>query len=328
MIETDTKIVASVVIPAYNQARLLERLLNSLADMSNPPPWELIVVDDASTDDTGPMTRQWLDAHLEIDGQYLYQDSNQGPGAARNRGVEVARGRIVAFIDTDCIAHVGWLSALVAGLGDDPNIVGAGGTVAACNPENLFARYNMVNGTLQPIVASDYAIPYLVTCNCCYRREALREVGGFPTDLMRPGGEDVAASIALYKKNYRFAFAPDAIIQHDFRDTLKRFARTWGNYGYGCGVTAHRMLTQEELNPEWQQWGGDNYWGVQAVRPTVTGFRSCFRDVQWFWGRCRDRGVSPAQLPVMLTLRVIERLCYYRGWLAGVKRVHQQNVGR
>ncbi len=319
----DPEIEVSIVVPAYNQASLLERLLDSLVALKSGPHWEVLIVDDCSTDDTAATTARWLDGHPEVRGRYLLQDRNQGPGAARNRGLAEAQGALVAFIDTDCIAGPDWLAALLSGLTDE-HIVGVGGAVRAFNPENRYARYNTVNGTLQPIVAPDYAIPYLVTCNCCYRRDALRAVGGFPTDIARPGGEDVAASIALYKQGYRFAFAPDATIAHDFRDTWRRFARTWQNYGYGCGLTAHRMLTQEELNPEWGQWGGNNYWGVQAVRPTVTGIRSCYRDLRWFRGRCRERGVKGAQLPIMLLLRLVERLCYLRGWRAGVKRAHAE----
>src|SRR5690606_8430727 len=145
------------------------------------------------------------------------------------------QGEFVAFTDTDCVVSECWLSSLIAGFTND-TIAGVGGPVSPYNPESLFALYNTVNGTLQPIVSETFPVPYLVTCNCAYRRELLREAGGFPADIPTPGGEDVAASIALYKRGYRFDFAPDALVRHEFRDTWRSFMRTWRNYGFGCGL--------------------------------------------------------------------------------------------
>ncbi len=307
-------IAVSIVIPAYNQATLLVRLLDSFLAMGNQPLWEVIIVDDASTDDTQSQVADWLENHGDVNGRYLRQEHNQGPGAARNRGLEVAKAPLVAFTDTDCVVKPGWLAALVAPLDGNNTIVGVGGAVVPWNPDNRFARYNTVNNTLQPIHAPDYPIPYLVTCNCVYRRNALQAAGGFPDDIPRPGGEDVAASIALYKQGYRFAFAPDAVVCHDYRDTWRSFMRTWTNYGFGCGLVAQRMLTPEERNPELGKWDGDNYWGVQAVRPTVTGVRSLIKDLRWHWGRCLGLKTAPKRIPALMLLRVIERLCYFRGW--------------
>lgn len=310
----------SVVIPAYNQAALLERLLDSLCAMEKGPAWEVIVVDDASSDDTGDRVKDWLEAHDEVRGRYIRQEQNQGPGTARNRGLAVAKGTYVAFTDSDCVVTPGWLNALVTPLRENDRIVGTGGAVAPWNPDTLFARYNTVNRTLQPIQAPDYPIPYLVTCNCAYRREILLQAGGFPEDIPRPGGEDVAASIALYKQGHRFGFAPEALVYHEYRDTWRSFMRTWTNYGFGCGLIARRMLTPEERNPEWGKWDGENYWGVQAIRPTVTGFRSLYSDLRWHGQRCREEStIAGIQLPTMLLLRILDRLSYLRGWKAGMK---------
>lgn len=308
----------SVIIPAYNQAPLLARLLDSLAAMMDVPPWEIIVVDDASPDDTGAIVAAWIAAHPEVACRYFRQERNQGPGAARNRGVEEALGEFVAFTDTDCVVGARWLSALVAGFTSD-TIAGVGGPVAPWNPESLFALYNTVNATLEPVVSIHFPIPYLVTCNCAYRREALREVGGFSADIPTPGGEDVAASIALFKQGHRFAFTPRAPIRHDYRDTWKSFMRTWTNYGFGCGLVAQRMLTPAELHPELQQWDSENHWSVLAIRPVVTGVRSMFKDLRCFWGRTAGHNLEFPERVQLLAVRAVERICYYRGWRKGAK---------
>ena len=326
MSKAQPEIAVSIVIPAYNQADLLLRLLDSLSTMTAPPPWEVIVVDDASTDDTVAKTEAWFKTHPAITGHCIRQHPNQGPGAARNRGLAAASGVLVAFTDTDCVVRPQWLAALCAPLLDSPEFVGVGGRVEALRDDDCFSRYNTLNNTLQPITSPDYAIPYLVTCNCAYRREALLAVGGFPTDIPRPGGEDVAASIALYKQGLRFTFAPDAVIAHDYRDTWRRFARTWRNYGFGCGLIAHRMLTPEELTPEWGMWDGENYWGVYAIRPTVTGVRSFFKDMRWHGRRCRDAKIGVTDWPALLLLRAVDRLCYLRGWKAGVRQARRSET--
>lgn len=303
----------SVVIPAYNQASLLARLLDSLAAMRDSPGFEVIVVDDASPDETEAIVATWIAAHPDIPCRYFRQDRNQGPGAARNRGVDEARGEFVAFTDTDCVVGPAWLYALIAGFTSD-SIAGVGGSVAPWKPEGLFSVYNTVNGSLQPIVSEHFPIPYLVTCNCAYRRAALRDAGGFPDDIPTPGGEDVAASIALYKRGYRFAFAPDARVHHDYRDTWRSFARTWTNYGFGCGLVARRMLSAAERNPEGRQWEGDNHWSVLAIRPTVTGVRSLLKDICWFWRRTGGHNLEMPHRAQLLPVRAVERICYFRGW--------------
>lgn len=314
-------LTVSVVIPAYNQARLLVRLLDSLTTMVNAPSFEIIIVDDASPDATGPVVAAWIAAHPEISCRYFRQDRNQGPGAARNRGVEEAQGEFVAFTDTDCVVGEHWLSALIAGFTSDA-IAGVGGPVAPYNAESLFALYNTVNSSLQPIVSEHFPIPYLVTCNCVYRRDVLREAGEFPSDIPTPGGEDVAASIALYKRGWRFAFAPEARVRHDYRDTWKSFRRTWKNYGFGCGLMALRMLSPAERNPEWQQWEGDNHWSVLSIRPTVTGVRSLYKDLRWFWGRTAGHNLEVPERVQLVLVRAVERICYYEGWKCAARRCH------
>jgi hypothetical protein len=158
-----------------------------------------------------------------------------------------------------------------------------------------------------------------VTCNCVYRRETLRQAGGFTADIPTPGGEDVAASIALFKQGHRFAFAPGALIRHDYRDTWKSFMRTWTNYGFGCGLVTGRMLSPAERNPEWQQWDGENHWSVLAIRPVVTGVRSLFRDLRDFWGRTRGHNLELPDRILLLAVRAVERICYYQGWRRGIR---------
>jgi GT2 family glycosyltransferase len=227
---------------------------------------------------------------------------------------------VVAFTDTDCVADPHWLAALPRKLDAAARIVGTGGRVKALFEDSLGARYNIVNRSLEP----QETLSYLVTCNCCYLREPLLEAGGFMEDIRSPGGEDIAASIALWKRGWRFVYEPDALVYHEFRNSLRNFVRTWINYGYGCALVAHRLLTREELWPELGRHDAQNYWCVLPIRPDVTGVRSFLRDQYHFFFTCGKRGVPvPARMGNMF-LRAVDRVSYYHGWRKGLARFRKE----
>lgn len=88
----------SVVIPTYNRARLVSRAVDSVVGQTLSD-WELIVVDDGSSDETPAVAEGYRKSLAE---RFVYlRQANAGPSAARNRGIEVAKGRFVAFLDSD-----------------------------------------------------------------------------------------------------------------------------------------------------------------------------------------------------------------------------------
>ena len=99
---TNYQALVSIIIPAYNNATYLEAALTSVIQQSYRP-LEMIVVDDGSTDDTAVVVAQWQQqtaAHSSPPLRYFYQ-ANAGPAAARNRGVALANGSLLAFLDAD-----------------------------------------------------------------------------------------------------------------------------------------------------------------------------------------------------------------------------------
>ena len=308
--------VISVIIPTHNRAGMLPRLFESLARQDQCPAFEILLVDDCSTDDTPAVVEAWNAAHPERPVRFLRTSKNGGPGQARNAGLEQALGRIAAFTDSDCSVDSQWLSKLTAGLDPENKIAGVGGRVEPIDNGHVYARYSTVNRTLEPQPPANY----LVTCNCCYDRAALLEVGAFPPDIPTPGGEDVAASIRLWRKGWRFAFCEEAIVFHDFRAGLKDFAKTYRNYGYGCAAVVYTLLTEEERHPEWGKHDAENYWSGVLVRPNVTGVRSCLRDTRDFFRLCRLQGRPSGDCYSMTFLRAVDRLAFLWGWRQGVRR--------
>ncbi|MFQ5576479.1 MAG: glycosyltransferase, partial [Anaerolineae bacterium] len=122
----------SVIVPAYNAAPTLVACLQALNTQTVPrDAYEIIVVDDGSTDDTAAVARRR--------GARVVTQANAGPAAARNRGVKLAAGDPLLFTDADCIPAPDWIARLSAPF-DDPAVAGAKGVYRTGQPE-LTARF-------------------------------------------------------------------------------------------------------------------------------------------------------------------------------------------
>ena len=111
----------SVVIPTYNRLEVLSEVLQALEFQQEPPSFEVVVVDDGSTDGTG----DWLRSRTFRDAAAVLVQDNHGPAAARNTGVAAASGRWVAFLGDDTVPSPGWLAAHREAhrrRGDDPHL--------------------------------------------------------------------------------------------------------------------------------------------------------------------------------------------------------------
>jgi len=125
----------TVVVPAYNAGRTIAECVGSLLALDYPPDrLELIVVDNASSDDTRRVLQQFAGS-VQVLAELV-----RGSAAARNRGIRAAGGDIVAMTDADCVVARGWLRALVPALADE-GVGAVGGRVAAWVPRNRIARY-------------------------------------------------------------------------------------------------------------------------------------------------------------------------------------------
>jgi glycosyltransferase involved in cell wall biosynthesis len=105
----------SVIIPTYNAARYLPEAVASVRAQQSYEPLEIIVVDDGSTDETSRLVQSWGDV------RYLYQ-INQGPAAARNAGIQAARGELIDLLDADDLWTPNHLASLLPPLLADPSL--------------------------------------------------------------------------------------------------------------------------------------------------------------------------------------------------------------
>ena len=208
----------SVVIPTYNRKEMLKDCLESLFNQNYPKgEYEIIVVDDGSTDGTNEVIQSLSEKHKL---KYFYQE-NKGPAAARNLGIENSEGEIICFIDDDCIADRDWIKNLIKGYTDD-KIGGVGGRTIGYNPKNVIEKFQ--DYLFIPKVIDNSYLPSINTANASYRRSILIEVSGF--DPRFRTNEDYDLGIRVRKGGYRLRYMPSAIVYHkhreDFFGLLKR----------------------------------------------------------------------------------------------------------
>jgi glycosyltransferase involved in cell wall biosynthesis len=203
--------LVSVVVPTRNRAALLSRLLRALAAQDYPR-YEVVVVDDASTDATREVLAQWKGPLRRV----VRLQQPRGSYAARNAGWREAQGEIIAFTDDDCLPSSGWLSALVEGMGPEtPGVQG----VTLAEPGEITPFTHQIQQT-------EPGAPYR-TCNIAYRRQVLEEQGGFDESYRWYADNILGLRV---RRHGDIAFAPGAVVRHpprprEWRDRAQWLAR-------------------------------------------------------------------------------------------------------
>jgi len=190
----------SVVIATKDRASYVERVLASFEGQIGAPSFEVIVVDNASTDETKAVVEA-ASARSAYPVRYLYE-GEPNRGKARNLGVAHASGYLVLFCDDDVALPSGFLAAHEAAH-DAPNLVVNGPIL---NVSGYDARPTPGVG--------NYSRAFLCTCNVSVPRHALDAVGGFDESFNLYGWEDTELGVRLREAGVRWKFAWDAYLWH------------------------------------------------------------------------------------------------------------------
>jgi glycosyltransferase involved in cell wall biosynthesis len=234
--------VVSVVIPTFNRIDTLPEVLAALEAQDGAPDFEVIVVDDGSTDETP----RWLAARppraREV--RSLRQE-NRGPAAARNAGVAAARGRWVAFLGDDTVPAAGWLRRLHDALErrSDPAVAVIGRTEWHQRMRlTPFLRHINRNGAQFGFALiedpDDVPFTFFYTSNLCLSRRLLVEEP-FDETFPYPAWEDIETAYRMKRKGMRLCYEPAAEVRHDHPTDLERFCRRQEKAGY-CAVVFYR----------------------------------------------------------------------------------------
>ncbi len=212
----------SVIVCSYNGGRTLAACLDSLGRL-NYPDYEVILVDDGSTDDTAYIAAQYPRV------RYIHQ-SNHGLSHARNTGATAARGEVFAYTDSDCMVDADWLYYLIGTLvsGDYAGVGGPNVTPPAQNW--IQACVAAAPGGPSHVLLTDTIAEHIPGCNMAFYRWAFERVGGFDPEYHK-AGDDVDFCWRIQQAGWVIAFSPTAIVWHYRRFTLRAFLKQQDGYG-------------------------------------------------------------------------------------------------
>ena len=205
----------SVIIPSYNSESTIEKCIKALKDQSYAGQYEIILVD-SSMDRTPEIV-----SSLFPEITYHHFENKTDPGTARNRGLELAQGEIIAFIDSDCVAERDWLESIARHHSEEYRVVGG----VVCNGNDpasnvAWAGYMAEFREFLPEMPPR-EVEHIPTCNISYKRSIFHDYGFFQGRYYPQ--EDLVFNHALRENGERILCHPSIRIHHNHRTVLRDF---------------------------------------------------------------------------------------------------------
>ena len=208
--------LVSIVITVRNEGRHIRRLLESL--LVQEPPFEVVVVDALSHDDTFPIAEEFARRYPD---RIRAVQKFGSRGIGRNAGASLARGELLAFTDGDCVADRQWLTRL-------REAASATGVAAGRVVPFGKTQYAALDRVELFLNGSDVTHP---SCNLAYRRSLFQELKGFDARFIT--AEDIDLNLRAVSQGAQIREVPEAIVYHEMRSTFIRFLiqAFWNGYG-------------------------------------------------------------------------------------------------
>jgi glycosyltransferase involved in cell wall biosynthesis len=280
----------SIVVCSYRSRQRIDHALGSLRRQDLDEPWEVIVVDSGDDEAADYVASAYPEARIVRSARRLY------PAAARNAGVEAARGRFVAFLPDDGVAKPDWVRRRLQRHREGNAAVG--GAITNGTPWHPVgtASYFVEYSALLPSerILRDQQIPHCLS----YERELVQRLGGFPEEFET--GEDTVLNARLVDRRTTVALDPRIQLAHVNVTSLRAYLRHLYEHGYGFGLAAGSYGPP----PTWMSRAGD---AGAAVRILVR-----YPLVRWWSGLRRIARGRPRALPGYLVLTPL--VC--AGWWA------------
>lgn len=228
----------SVIVPVYNGQSTIAACVESILAQDYPKDlYEIIIVDNNSTDDTSEVVQRYPV-------RLVYQRKLQTPSATRNLGIQVAKANFFAFIDADCIASPTWLRSLLPPL-FDPDVGAVSGCTLAHQPVSLVQHFFSERNLL--LVDDRELYIALLTCNMACRRNVVDQVGLF--DEYLPTIEDLDWGWRLQSgAGKRIVFASEAVVHHQYRSSVKGLFHAYRRYGLS-EILVDTLFRGKEFSP-------------------------------------------------------------------------------
>ncbi len=233
----------SIVVPVYNAEKTINDCLASLTKQSYPPD-EIIVVDNNSTDKTPVLIKKFIENNKKSN-IILTREFKKGPATVRNKGIGLVKGDIVAFTDSDCIAHKDWIKDIRKAF-DDEDIGGVAGNIFGYRPVNLVEKFLSIF-TLKGLSNSETFDKYTLlkggfpTANLSFKKDVLKEIKGFDKSI-RMYGEDHDLCARVYNAGFKIKYVTNAVINHTHRTNIRGLIKQ--SFGFGL---AHAYLLKKHF---------------------------------------------------------------------------------
>lgn len=281
----------SVIVPARNAAATIGHQLTALAAQDFAGTWEVLVVDNGSTDDLAAAVAAFADRLPDL--RVIPANGRAGVPHARNCGARAARADLLALCDADDEVEPGWLRAMVAGLQQCDHVGGLVDELTINDPVVTAWKRPRKRDGLRVALG---LLPYATGACCGVRREVFDAIGGWDESYAR-GGNDVEFSFRVQLAGYRLCWVPDAVVHYRLRRSLRAHAakcfrtaladahlrRDFGRFGARGRTWSTRFRTWAKLlaitpaavvrEPERGRWVGmvaeevGRAWGLVAFRP-------------------------------------------------------------
>jgi glycosyltransferase involved in cell wall biosynthesis len=232
----------SVIVATYNRSPALRALLASCEGLVAPDGgWELIVVDNGSSDRTAAFLKEARQRGAPP--LVSLQERRAGKPAALNTGLQHARGDIIAFTDDDCILPSNWLTALKHEFEADPALGGIGGRIELHDSTDRQIT-TLTSSSRRRLTSPSQLFGFIFGCNMAFRRSVIDAVDGFDP-LVGPGapigsGNDVDLVYRAFRQGHPIEYSPDVVVYHahgrrtdtDVDDLMSRYLI--GHGGFYC----------------------------------------------------------------------------------------------
>jgi glycosyltransferase involved in cell wall biosynthesis len=285
--------LVSVIMPMFNAARSVADQLRALAEQRTRRPYELIVVDNGSTDSSAERVDSFESPSLTV--RLVAAPATRGPGFARNRGVMEAAGDILLFCDADDVVGPSWIDAHVDALKT---------AHAAFGPIREFTDPDPPNSFHEPWERRDLNLvaPYrlLPSGNMSIRRAVFEALGGFSTEPKL--SEDMEFSVRLQEAGFTVGYAPDAKLYWRRPSNARQEFSKQRRYVLRSRTTLKSLkdpsIVGERTSPVWRKsaWLASHLpgalWSASRLRVWCGVAGKLAGQVEWNVSKLRRRGVG------------------------------------
>jgi glycosyltransferase involved in cell wall biosynthesis len=240
----------TVVMPAHNAAATIGEQLDALVGQVWSGSWEVVVVDNRSTDATAEIVARYSGTDPRI--RLIRATERNGIGYTRNTGIDAARGRSIVMADSDDVVAPGWLAAIGDALCRAEFVTGPLDVKALNPPRVVETRGFAIEQGPGEFLGT---FPFAHSCNMGFRRRVVDRVGRFDESLVN--GSDVEYSYRLWRAGIELVYVPEAVVRYRYRTEIADLYRQARNYARAKATLVQRFRadgTDIRVPGSWRNW--------------------------------------------------------------------------